>query len=294
MRFKNNNIKILLILFGVLAIFSLGTLFGVNFSVDDNKNELIDYVDQIDGNLDEISLLRPSQSSTFLDEEAGISIYMDAGQVLDLELAKSGFKIIEKETSNYVVGVISLPDHPESDDVHCFVHKDGWIVVYYLKSEPICKIIDWNSYINEVLIKTKLQIGLDEICNTLFITPTNVQYYHFQYPNADKCIIILEMQVSEGTDSFNLKIPSELIVYERSWSHRAGPTILAKNGFLTFTQLSPDIFHIVEAYVYSTGAFGQYKKSSFIVDGETISLIDTGENGPEISEVGIGIIYKES
>jgi len=288
---KNKNIKILIILLGVLAIFSLGTLFGTNISDDNNKRELIDNINQIDGDLDEISLLRPSQSSTFLDEEAGISIYMDAGQVLDLDLAKSGFKSIEKETSNYVVGSISLPDRPESDDVHCFVHKDGWIVVYYLKSEPLCKIIDWDSYIGETLTKTKLQIGLEEICIMLFITPTIVKYYHFQYPIADKVMLIFETQIGLGTDSFNLKIPSELTLYERSWSHRAGPETLTKNGFLTFAQLSSGIFHTIEAYAYASGF---YRNSALMIDGETISVIDTGYQGPEISEVGIGIVYKES
>jgi len=283
--------RILIILLGVFAIFSLGTLFEVNFSVNDNKKELIDKVNQIDGDLEEIPLLRPAQSSTFLDEEAGMSIYMDAGQTLDLELAKSGFKSVEKETSNYVVGSISLPNRPENDDVHCFVHKDGWIVVYYFKSEPLCKIIDWDSYIGETLTKTKLQIGLEEICITLLITPTVVKFYHFQYPNADKVMLIFETQIGLGTDSFNLKIPSELTLYERSWSHRAGPETLTKNGFLTFAQLTSGVFHTIEAYAYSSGFD---RNSALNIDGEPISVIDTGYQGPEISEVGIGIVYKES
>ena len=294
MRYKSRNVKIILILLGVLVIFSLGTLFGVNISVNESKRETVDNINMIDGVLNEISFLRPSQSSTFLDDEAGILIYTDMGQQLDLNQAKSGLKTIEKETSNYIVGSISLPNLPESDDVHIFVHKDGWIVVYYLKVEPLSKIIDWNSYSGGQLTKTKLQLGLDEMSNTLFIIPSAVYYYHFQYPLANKSMLIIEVQNSEGTDSFNIKIPGDLLVFERSWCHRAGSNSLTYTGMLTLAQLNPDIFHTVEAYVYSMGFFGQYKYSSFVIDGTPISDISTGENGPEISEVGIGIIYQEA
>ena len=83
---------------------------------------------------------------TFLEEEAGMSMYVNIGKPIDLSKAKAVYKIIEKETTDYVVGSLSLPGLPQTDDVHCFVHKDGWIVVYYLKGEPISKIIDWNYY----------------------------------------------------------------------------------------------------------------------------------------------------
>ncbi|KKM27483.1 hypothetical protein LCGC14_1574270, partial [marine sediment metagenome] len=259
----------------------------------DGKRETVDNTNMIDGELNEISFLRPSQSSTFLDDEAGISIYTDMGQQLDLNQAKSGLKTIEKETSNYIVGSISLPNLPESDDVHIFVHKDGWIVVYYLKVEPLSKIIDWNSYSGGQLTKTKLQLGLDEMSNILFIIPSIVKYYHFQYPLADKSMLIIEVQNGGGTDSFNIKIPGDLIVFERSWTHRAGPNLLTYTGMLTFAQLNPDIFHTVEAYVYSTGTWGTYKHSKFIIDGITINHINAGQIGPIFSEVGIGIIYEE-
>ena len=228
---------------------------------------------------------------------------MDAGQTLDLELAKSGFKSIEKETSNYVVGSISLPDRPENDDVHCFVHKDGWIVVYYLKSEPLCKIIDWDSYIGETLTKTKLQIGLEEICNVLFITPTNAKYFHFQYPNADEMMLIIETVYDSSyypsvhSDSFNLKIFSELTVYERAWTHRAqlidGSTTSTEVGLLTYAQLIPDIFHTVEAEIDRPSLYNCYSRLK--IDNEIIH--EFWENHYErfrFSEVGIGIIYKES
>ncbi|KKN23952.1 hypothetical protein LCGC14_0899820 [marine sediment metagenome] len=304
MSYKSRNVKILLIALGVLVIFGLGTLFEVNFSVNDGKRETVDNTNMIDGELNEFSLLRPSQSSTFLDDEAGISLYMDAGQALDLVLAKSGFKSIEKETSNYVVGSISLPNRPESDDVHGFVHIDGWIVVYYLKSEPFTKIIDWESYIGETLTKTKLQIGLEEICNVLFITLTNAKYYHFQYPNADMMMLIIETLYDPSNeypavyqDSFNLKILSELTIYERAWTHRAqlrdGSTTLTEVGLLTYAQLIPDIFHTVVAEIDRANIANCYSRLK--IDNEIIhEFWESYYSDFSVSEVGIGIVYIKS
>jgi len=208
-----------------------------------------------------------SSETTFLEEEAGLSIYVDIGRSIDLEVAKTVYRTLEKETANYTVGSIALPDLPESEDVHCFVHKDGWIVAYYLEAEPIGKIIDWAYWSGGTLTKNKLQVGLEQMGNALGASVTGAKYYHFQYPYANKCMLIIETLVVGGEDSFNITIPIEFTVYERSWSHYAeytyhgtypsylkidGNTIntitaddQTKYGQLTVAQLSPGMVHTV-------------------------------------------------
>lgn len=211
-----------------------------------------------------------STETTFLEEEAGISLYVNIGRSIDLAVAKTVYRTIEKETADYIVGSIALPGLSENEDVHCFVHKDGWIVIYYLKQEAISKIVDWNLWSEGKLTKNKLQVGLEQMTNALGVVVTSVKYYHFQYPNANKCMLIIETLVDPGEDSFNITIPSEFIVYERSWSHYAedtsgfyvysssfkidGNTInyisgeeqsVTKYGILTVAQLSPDVVHSV-------------------------------------------------
>jgi hypothetical protein len=206
--------------------------------------------------------------TTFLDEEAGMSIYVNIGRSIDLAVAKTAYRTIEKEASNYTVGSIALPGLSENEDVHCFVHKDGWIVTYYLKGEPISKIVDWNLWSEGKLTKNKLQVGLEQMTNALGVVVTSVKYYHFQYPNANKCMIILETLMGSGEDSFNITIPNDLAVYERSWSHYEqyahssyyasyfkidGNTInsiwgehpVTKYGTLTVAQLLPGVVHVV-------------------------------------------------
>jgi len=220
-----------------------------------------------------------SSETTFLEEEAGMSIYVNIGRSIDLAVAKTVYRTIEKETSNYTVGSVPLPSLPESEDVHCFVHKDGWIVAYYLRGEPIGKIVDWNLWSGGKLTKNKLQVGLEQMTNALGVSVTGAKYYHFQYSNANKCMLIVETLVVGGEDSFNVTIPSTFVVYERSWSHYAeytyygnypsyfkidGNTINSiatdgqtKYGTLTVAQLIPDITHRVSVSgQYSARLYG--------------------------------------
>lgn len=243
---------------------------------------------------------------SFLEEEAGISMYTYFNQPLDLSKAKSAFKIPEKEGSTYVIGTVSLPGLPETDDVHCYVKRDGLVAIYYLKEEPVSKIIDWNYYTAEGLTRTKLQTGLRKVCNTMGVTATAMGYYHFQYPDSNKLMIITEMQKGEGTwqrdvwtgswegkDSFKLKIPSELIIYERSWSQHAGKGTVMKYGLFSEMQLSPNMFHTIDAigtYNYDS-MWGDSSENSFLkVDGETISHIQDSR----ASEVAIALLYRET
>jgi len=212
-----------------------------------------------------------SSETTFLEEEAGMSIYVNIGKSIDLSVAKTVYRTIEKETSNYTVGSIALAGLPESEDVHCFVHKNGWIVVYYLKAEPVGKIIGWNYWSGGKLTKNKLQAGLEQMGNALGVTMADAKYYHYQYPSANKFMIIIETLVGGGEDSFNITIPIEFAVYERSWSHYAegiytppygnpGPSYFkidgntinsitkggqTEYGQLTVAQLIPGVFHTV-------------------------------------------------
>ena len=220
----------------------------------------------------------PRAGTTFLEEEAGISAYTNVGETIDLEKAKTAFRTIEYETDEYIIGSVPLPDYPETEDVHAYVHKDGWIVVYYLKEEPASKILDWEDYdTDEKITGTKLEDGINAVCAAAQVPSKDIKYYDFRYPNANRLMIVADAQWSEGTDTFNIKIPSDFRVYERSYSHYAydsyessmkidGDVIstiescneysVTNYGELTWDQLSPDVFHTVslwhneESYLY--------------------------------------------
>lgn len=208
-----------------------------------------------------ISLVKPAFAqeveASFLEQEAGIAAYTSLGQKIDLTRAKAAFKTVEKETDTYVVGSISVPGYEkyEKESVHCFVHRDGWVVVYYLKEEPTAKMINWQKLGN-----TKLEMGLMEACGAAGVGLPYVRYYHFQYPDATKFMILAKVL----SRSFRVMIPGSFIVYERTWSTTAssgsaididGTDVSKKSsgseeygtyGLVTPTQLKPDVFHTVK------------------------------------------------
>lgn len=266
MKVENKKMKMSVLL---VAILICGFLGAYLYAGGGGRSNIVTDAGQMYLLVNPVFAQSASSETTFLEEEAGMTIYVDIGRSIDLEVAKTVYRTIEKETANYTVGSIALPDLPESEDVHCFAHKDGWIVVYYLKAEPIGKIIDWNYWSGGKLTKNKLQVGLEQMGNALGASVTGAKYYHYQYPYANKCMLIIETLIGSGEDSFNITIPLDFTVYERAWSHYSeysryweeaqsyfnidGNTINSigiespqtNYGQLTVAQLSPDMIHIV-------------------------------------------------
>ena len=253
MKVENIKMKAGMFLVAILACGLLG-VYLYNNSDGGGDNNIVNEAGQHFLLVNPVFAQSVSSETTFLEEEAGMSIYVNIGRSIDLAVAKTVYRTIEKETSNYTVGSVPLPGLSENEDVHCFVHKNGWIVTYYLKGEPVSKIVDWNLWSGGKLTKNKLQVGLEQMTNALGVVVTSVKYYHFQHPNANKCMIILETLMGAGEDSFNVTIPNDLPVYERSWSH--------------YAQLT-----------YEGGFYGGTYPSYFIIDGNTINSI-SGESDP--------------
>lgn len=208
-----------------------------------------------------IFLARPAfaqgDEMSFLEEEAGISAYTNLGQSINLTAAKKAFRTVEKETSLYIVGSVPVPGYEDNagEDVHCFIHKDGWVVAYYLRHEPTGKIMYWKNW-DKKTISTKVEEGLTAAASTTGLAPTDVKYYHFRYPDANKLMMVVDV------DAFKLTIPGELAVHERSYSlsaysfinidgNRVGSGTYV-SGFITLSQLKPDVSH--DIVCYSNGA----------------------------------------
>jgi len=238
---NKKSLNLIIKIVGIVGIFSIGIVIGF-FILNDTQtnNNYGNNNDPISDN--DLLFLAPPITSSFLDEEAGITIYFDAGQSLDLGVAKNEFKTIEEETADYVIGSLGLPNLPETEDVHCLVHKDGWIVCFYLKQEPTSKIVDWNFYSGGILSKTKLYEGLEIIANAYpSVLITNPSYYHYNYQNANKLMIVIDESPTSASDSFNLFLPTEFTFYEKSWNLNGGSTKIGKFS----GELNQGITHII-------------------------------------------------
>jgi len=284
MKLENSKMKISMLAVLIIIVGSLGLYSYANRGTTTQSGETYLFIKPAFAQ-------SMSTAPTFLDEEAGISSYVNIGRSIDLAAARSAnWSGIEAETADYIIGSIRLPDLMADDNVHCFVHKDGWIVTYYLNGEPVSKIVDWNLWSKDssTLTKNKLRVGLEQFPALGPINFTNAKYYHFKYPNATKCMLIFRTVVGSGEHSFNVTIPDDIEVHERSWSHYSqrlwnsgegpawahsyfkvdGNTInsisgitgvtdpVTNRGTLTLWQLLPSAAHIVS--VSSDYPYGSY------------------------------------
>lgn len=165
------------------------------------------------------------EGTSFLQKEAGITAYVNVGESISIEEVEAAFKSIETVNDTYIIGEINITGTPEYAHPHAYVHEDGWIVAYYSKNAPASKIMQWNEYEGGTITTTTLEDAIHEIClaiNIPFSTiEGNIKYYDFEYPNANRMMLIVET-ASGGInvlDSFNLEIPTECWLYEASWSH---------------------------------------------------------------------------
>lgn len=197
--------------------------------------------------------------ASFLLQDAGISAYISTGQELDLSRAKSVFRTIEKENDEYIIGSVPLPDLDKSYDVHCYIQKDGRIIVYYLKEDPTSKILG-NKYYADMGDSNNLKDALDIVCGVLDVGVDDINYYHFQYPTANKLMKITGSK-------FKFKVPDDLEMYETSFAvmaHGYSPVYILRRSSIDFdrsdiralvsqqygkidlARMNPDEFHDVD------------------------------------------------
>lgn len=155
---------------------------------------------------------------SFLDNEAGISAYFKSATPITLNDVRSLFRTIETETADYILGSIPVPNYPETEDTHVYIHKDGWVLAYYLKADPVGKIFDWKSYNGVTINTTKLRNVLVAVASGAGSPFPGATYYHFHFPNATKIMLIAEAQLNSRDDSFDINLPGTFAFYERSWS----------------------------------------------------------------------------
>ena len=97
------------------------------------------------------------------------------------------------------------------------------MIAYYLKEEPVGKIIDWRHDGSGALAGSKLEDAMQKICTALSVTLPAVKYYDFRYPEATDIKIIVD-EVIGGSDTFRFQIPSDHIIVHSEWSHNVYQT----------------------------------------------------------------------
>lgn len=198
---------------------------------------------------------------TAIADEAGIAAYFNAGSQIDLATVRDRYRTIEAETSNYIIGSVDVDDYTEWYDVHVYVHRDGWFLVYYLAADPPSKMLDAMAYGGNTQVDTIFEKVLAIIASEAGVAYPGATFWDFRYPNANRLMIIAEDQ-PDG-DSFTVKLPSSYIFFDRSWAMVEGRLYLdgayiggdyqyknGERGTFATNQMLPNTIHTIGVTSY--------------------------------------------
>lgn len=146
-----------------------------------------------------------------LDAEAGISAYFKSPTPIDLDIVRGQFRTIEIETGDYIVGSVAVPNYQEHYDTHVYVHRDGWILAYYLNDTPVGKMVDIRAQDIQTTILKNVVAAIAGVAGAPF---TDLSYYDFRYPNATNILFVAEDDY-DGND-FNIELPTGFAYAELS------------------------------------------------------------------------------
>lgn len=141
-------------------------------------------------------------------------------------------------------------------------------MAYYFNSDPVAKIIDVKgASIDSNLLKNTVAA----VAGAAGMGFTDVTYYDFRYPNATNMMFIAELTDAGGND-FTINLTSSFGYSERSWSAAQvvgccnqldfwidGVSMYSTSeywnnglgyGFITFSELLPDINHVISENQY--------------------------------------------
>jgi hypothetical protein len=165
------------------------------------------FVEQVD------SAAAPPEVAALLSSQAGISAYVQTAGPITLSAVRGVYRTIEADTTDYIIGSVAIPDHPEHFDVHVYVHKDGWILAYYLQDGITSKIVNVRA---RSISTTKLETAVSIAASAAGQAVTGLRHYDFRYPNATHMLVVAEDHLN-GRD-FTITLPTEFAYYDRSFA----------------------------------------------------------------------------
>lgn len=179
----------------------------------------------------------PKSITSVIADEAGISGYFQSSVPIDLDTIRGVYRTIETENEDYILGTVRINSYLEHYDTHVYIHRSGWMMAYYLKGDPVSKIVDIREYsTNTAEFSTLFENVLSKITGQAGIPFPGVTHYDFRYPNATHMMII-----GEVNGSFNIMLPSTYGFFERSWAIYDGnggnyrPLVVAIDGETIYT-----------------------------------------------------------
>lgn len=167
------------------------------------------------------SLVRPvfAQQGSFLDQEAGMAAYANVGSSINLGNARRAFKVVEAEEAGFLIGVVDVivPTPSQQKQPHVFVHKDGWVVAYFLRDESVGYVWPFGQNIKPP--ESVLLTALNQVAGVSGFSLSAVDYYNFKFPSANRVTVV---NASSNTVDFSFQVPTAFQVFEAAGTYYSG------------------------------------------------------------------------
>jgi hypothetical protein len=237
-----------------------------------------------------------ASATTFPVDEAGIAAYVNVSDTIDLDEAMINLQsviteVVELNTTYFIVNVTN----DDNQNTHLYVGADGWVIPYYLNTEPVSRVVRWNitsdqdptpqnvtnmTTLEEVISKTCDAIGVDY--ETI---ESEIKFYDFKHPDANRMTIVVDMLNGGGTNTFYMTIPSEVTLNESTYSH------YMRNTATRWSQIAVDETSVSYRHIYD-GERTWYDSYGLTLDVKHTIKLQNQDSYVPVSGVGWVLVYQ--
>src|SRR5574341_2559861 len=128
-----------------------------------------------------ILLLAVNANAAIPVDEAGIAAYVRVGNTIELNKTIFVYEEILNINNLDIIGKVNITNEVENSIPLVYVGADGWIVAYYLKSEPESRIVQWWGSNRPIIQTTTLADAISKMVTALGVSydsiKGNITYY---------------------------------------------------------------------------------------------------------------------
>ncbi|MEM2386161.1 MAG: hypothetical protein QXO67_04180 [Candidatus Bathyarchaeia archaeon] len=93
----------------------------------------------------QVPLAAPEGALAFPKHVAGISAWVKLEQTIKIDETLSKiFYRIKDVSESHIVGTVEVSDYVKKSYPHVYVDIQGWVIAFFLNSEPTASIIKWS------------------------------------------------------------------------------------------------------------------------------------------------------
>lgn len=167
-------------------------------------------------------LVAPEGALAFPKDAAGISAWVKLDRTIRIDDALTKiFHRIKDVSGSHILGTVEISDFVQKTYPHVYINVQGWIVAFFLPSEPTASIIRWLGDVHnpQPRISTTLEAAIEKVAAALQFTLPKPTFYDFRYPKANNMLILLRVFPAADTKVMYLKFPSNYKIHHVSYYH---------------------------------------------------------------------------